>query len=166
MGPLTRKGQDAPLIPLLDLDVPVFKDGKLIGVSLRSRWLQWPAGTRRGARALVVDDAKPAALALSAALKGGGFDVARAYDGVRGLAAARSLLPNIVLLDIVMPGLSGYEVLRELRSDAATRHIKVILTGVGAQGADWARLAGAHDFLRLPCDPALMLSKVEQALAA
>ena len=166
MGPLTRKGQDAPLLPRLTLDVPLFKDGKLMGAMLRGRWLAWPVGTRRGARVLVVDDSKEAALRLSAALKAGGFDVARAYDGVRGLAAARSLLPDLVFLDIVMPGLSGYEVLRELRCDAATRHIKVILTGVGAQGADWARLAGAQDFVRMPCDPALMLSKAEQALAA
>ena len=165
MGPLTRKGQDSPLLPRLALDVPIFKDGKLVGASLRARWLAWPLGTKRGARVLVVDDAKDAAIALGSSLKSAGYDVARAYDGVCGLAAARSLLPDLVLLDIVMPGLSGYEVLRELRGDPATSHIKVILTGAGAQGADWARLAGAHDFLKMPCDPALVLSKVGQALA-
>lgn len=165
MGALTRKGQDAPLLPRLALDRPLFKEGKLIGVALRSRWLAWPLGTRRGARVLVVDDSREAALRLSSALREGGYDVARAYDGVQGLAAARSLLPDLIFLDIVMPGLSGYEVLRQLRADCATAAIKVILTGVGAQGPDWARLAGANGFLRMPCDPALMVSKAEQALA-
>ncbi|MBI3553576.1 MAG: response regulator [Elusimicrobia bacterium] len=168
MGQLTRRGQDAPAMPHIVLDLPLFKDGRLVGVARRARWLAWPAALIRGTRILVVDDDKETARLMAAALRAKGYQAACTFDGVSGLAAARALLPDLVVLNLTMPGLTGFDVLRELRADGATSHIKVIITSAGAKMevlAAAARELGAQDFLPLPGTPELMLAMVEKALA-
>jgi len=87
-----------------------------------------------GQRLLVVDDNRDAADSLAAVLAIFGADVHTAYDGPSALAAVRAVHPSVVLLDLGMPGMSGYAVAQQLRSEPRYRALKLIaLTGWGQQ---------------------------------
>ena len=109
---------------------------------------------------LVVDDNVDAATSLALLLKLDGHDVKLAHDGPAALAAARSFNPQVVLLDIGLPGMSGYEVARELRRDAAFADATLIaLTGYGqAEDRRKSKTAGFDHHLTKPID--------DEALAA
>jgi CheY-like chemotaxis protein len=111
-----------------------------------------PGAVRNGCNVLLVDDNEDANLSLGPLLEEAGHRIAYAADGFAGLEAARSLQFDAVLLDIGLPGIDGYEVVRQLRADPATRHMHVIaLTGYG-QGMDVqrAREAGFDHHLLKP----------------
>jgi two-component system CheB/CheR fusion protein len=92
---------------------------------------------------LVVDDNKDAANALRLLLEGEGHEVRTAGDGMAGLAIAREYGPEVVLLDISLPRLDGYETARRMREDARLRDVTLIaITGYG-QSHDRARAAAA-----------------------
>src|SRR4029079_10300978 len=78
-------------------------------------------------RALIIDDDPGARYVLRRHLAAGSFDVIEAHDGAEGLARAAEARPALILLDLVMPGMSGFEVLRALRSDASSRNTPVIV---------------------------------------
>ncbi len=103
---------------------------------------------------LAVDDDPGALEALSDALGTLNFQVWQALDGASALVLAREHQPDVVLLDVMMPGLDGYEVCRRLKQDPDTRLIPVVfLTGYGSREARLQGLeAGATDFLNKPCD--------------
>jgi CheY-like chemotaxis protein len=120
-----------------------------------------PAGPLR---VLVVDDNLDAADSLSALLDALGHTTMVAHDGVEGLESARAFGPDLVLLDIGLPGMSGYEVAREIRRSPALRHVVLIaLTGWGAQSdQQQSQEAGFDQHLTKP----VSLEALEQALAA
>jgi putative two-component system response regulator len=103
---------------------------------------------------LAVDDDPGALEALSDALGTLDFRVWQALDGKSALGLAREHQPDVVLLDVMMPGIDGYEVCRRLKADPETRLIPVVfLTGYGSREARLEGLeAGATDFLNKPCD--------------
>jgi two-component system, chemotaxis family, CheB/CheR fusion protein len=112
-----------------------------------------PAGA--GLRILVVDDNEDSAESLAVWLRLIGHDVRTAYDGPRALETAREYRPDIVLLDIGMPGMSGYDVARRLRDQPETRQIALVaMTGWG-QEEDRRRSmeAGFDEHLVKPLDP-------------
>ena len=80
------------------------------------------------------------------------------------LALARSVAPDIVLLDLMLPGVSGLEVLRELRRDAATRDIPVVAMSAWTHLEPEALAAGATDFVGKPFDPEALKARVAAAL--
>jgi DNA-binding response OmpR family regulator len=89
------------------------------------------AGTREGT-VLVIDDSADAAESLALALDILGYEVRTAYDGAAGMAAAQSFLPQVILLDIGLPHMNGYEVARLLRSEPCGKDaILVAVTGWG-----------------------------------
>ncbi len=112
-----------------------------------------PAGARR--RVLVVDDNGDAAESLALLLRASGHEVSTAHDARQALDDAVRLQPDVVLLDIGLPEMDGYEVARRLRNDRrmdATR--LVALTGYGQEGdREQARAAGFDDHLLKPADP-------------
>ncbi len=103
---------------------------------------------------LAVDDDPGALEALSDALGTLEFKVWQALDGGSALVLAREHQPDVVLLDVMMPGMDGYEVCRQLKQDPETRLIPVVfLTGYGSREARLKGLeVGATDFLNKPCD--------------
>jgi PAS domain S-box-containing protein len=102
-----------------------------------------PAAPAPRRRVLVVDDNKDAANALALLLEAEGHEVRTAADGVTGLALAREYGPEVVLLDISLPRLDGYEIARRMREDAQLRSATLIaITGYG-QSHDRARAAAA-----------------------
>jgi CheY-like chemotaxis protein len=106
-------------------------------------------------RVLVVDDNRDAAESLAMILEMSGAQVAVALDGPQALDKVRSFAPDIVLMDIGMPGMDGYEVARRLRADAATRELLLVaLTGWGqAEDRERAMQVGFDQHLTKPVDP-------------
>jgi CheY-like chemotaxis protein len=94
-------------------------------------------------------------------------DVFTADGGVSGVAAAESLLPDAILLDVMMPGLDGPSTLARLRASAATAHIPIIFLTAKVQIADRQRLAqlGACGLIAKPFDPATFADEVAAILA-
>ena len=114
------------------------------------------------ARILVVDDIEANVRLLEAKLTAEYYDVSVAYDGLSALEAAVSKRPDIILLDVMMPGLDGFEVCRRLKADAATRHIPVVLVTAldGRQDRLTGLKAGADDFLTKPIDDVALFARV------
>jgi two-component system OmpR family response regulator len=120
---------------------------------------------RRPRKVLVVDDNKDAAESLAVVLRHEGHDVRVALDGAAALAAATAAVPEVVLLDLAMPGMDGYEVARRLRQRpdlAATR--LVALTGFGsAEDHRKSGEAGFDQHLTKPVDPEALLDLLARA---
>jgi class 3 adenylate cyclase len=116
-------------------------------------------------RVLVVDDAPQNVRLLDAVLSPRGYDVVSACSGEDALAKARSGEPDLVLLDVLMPGMDGYEVCRRLRAEASTRFLPVImLTASGEEEKLKALEAGADDFVHKPFDQPELLARVRSLL--
>jgi CheY-like chemotaxis protein len=112
---------------------------------------------------LVVDDNTDAAATLEILLRSLGHEVETAYDGIEALRVAAAFAPDIVLLDIGLPGLDGYEVARRLRALHRERPLRIVaITGWG-QEADRARSqeAGVDVHLVKPVDPTTLTSLLE-----
>ena len=114
------------------------------------------------ARILVVDDIEANVRLLEAKLNVEYYDVSVAYDGPGALDAAASRHPDIILLDVMMPGMDGFEVCRRLKADANTRHIPVVLVTAldGRQDRLTGLKAGADDFLTKPIDDVALFARV------
>ena len=116
---------------------------------------------------LVADDDDDILQLVAFRLERAGYNVVTVGDGQAALAAAHEHLPDLAVLDVMMPGLNGYEVTRRLREDDATRDISVILLTARVQEADVSRgfEAGADDYLRKPFSPQELRSRVQAILA-
>jgi CheY-like chemotaxis protein len=103
----------------------------------------------KNARILLIEDDKVLRRACEAALKKKGFIVLTAADGEEGIRKARSERPNLILLDMLMPKLSGIETLVELKKDEVSRSIPVVILSNSSVGADVqkAKALGAIDYL-------------------
>src|SRR3954463_7090638 len=114
------------------------------------------------ARILVVDDIEANVRLLEAKLTAEYYDVLTACDGPTALAMAASERPDIVLLDVMMPGMDGFDVCRRLKEDPETRHVPVVLvTALDGRADRVAGLeAGADDFLTKPIDDVMLFSRV------
>lgn len=114
------------------------------------------------ARILVVDDIVPNVRLLEARLSAEYYDVYTANDGPSGIAKAQEVRPDIILLDVMMPGMDGFEVCRRLKADAATRHIPVVLVTAldGRRDRLQGLESGADDFLTKPIDDVALFARV------
>lgn len=103
-------------------------------------------------RVLIADDNVQNAELLEAYLDGTGFDTKLAANGDETLQLAREWMPDVILLDVMMPKLSGFEVCKKLRADAATRDIGVLMVTALDQANDIERAieAGTDDFMTKP----------------
>ena len=114
------------------------------------------------ARVLIVDDLLPNIKLLEARLTAEYFDVISATNGFEALELCREGRCDIVLLDVMMPGMDGFEVCRRLKSDPATMHLPVVMVTALDQPADRVRGldAGADDFLTKPVDEIALIARV------
>ena len=123
-----------------------------------------PAGTPT---ILVVDDHRYVRDMVRALFEGQGYRVLEASDGVDGLALAQSQRPDCVLLDVRMPGISGFDVLDRLSEDPRTREVPVIMLTAAEEtleGMERALSGGAVDYLAKPISPARMAIRVRGAI--
>lgn len=117
-------------------------------------------------RVLVVDDQPDIRLMCRVNLALEGFEVVEAGDGETGLASARQDAIDLVLLDVMMPGIDGWRVLEELKSDPATAGIPVVLLTARVTREDEIRgwKAGAADYLPKPFNPSTLTRVVSRTL--
>jgi DNA-binding response OmpR family regulator len=134
--------------------------------------LRTPAREPRGSAAaqslIVVDDDRFIARLLEIELTAAGYDVRAANDGERAFELARERCPELVLADVMMPNMDGFELTRRLREDERTSSTKVIL--LTARGLSADRLAGfsvgADDYVVKPFDTPELLSRIADVLAS
>jgi two-component system phosphate regulon response regulator PhoB len=117
-------------------------------------------------RLLVVEDERDLAEMLAYNLKRAGYQVSLAHDGAEGLNLARQQVPDLVLLDIMLPAMSGIEVARQLRTDPMTSGIGIVMLTARAEETDQvAGLAiGADDYVTKPFSMKVLLARVEALL--
>ncbi len=117
-------------------------------------------------RILIADDNTPNADLLEAHLDGSGFETRVVANGEETLAAARSWKPDLILLDVMMPKVSGFEVCRRLRQDPATRDIAILMVTALDQATDveTAVEAGTDDFITKPINKTELLLRVRALL--
>jgi two-component system, cell cycle response regulator len=115
------------------------------------------------ARVLVVDDVEPNVRLLEAKLQHEYYTVLTANSGEAAIAIAHTENPDVILLDVMMPGLDGFETCKRLKDDHATRHIPVVMVTALDQREDRVRglAAGADDFLSKPIDDVALLARVK-----
>jgi len=115
---------------------------------------------------LVVDDQPELRLLVKLTFSGTGFTVREAADGEAALAACAAEVPDAVLLDVMMPGMDGYEVCRRLKSEPRLRDTLVVLITAGDQATERvrAREAGADFYVPKPFSPAELLRLVTEHL--
>ncbi len=113
-------------------------------------------------RVLVVDDSPTDRQVAIMALQKQGYEVTTAVDGEDALEKIAAERPPLVVLDIVLPKMNGYQVLRELKTAPETRDIKVILLSSKNQEADrfWGLKQGADDYIAKPCPDETLLAAV------
>jgi CheY-like chemotaxis protein len=116
-------------------------------------------------RILIVEDHPTMREAMRLVLEREGFDIGEASDGDQALAAVRDDVPDLVLLDMSIPGTAGPEVLAAVKSDPATSEVRVIVvTATGEEGRAAAMAGGADHYFTKPFSPIALLQAVEEVL--
>ncbi|AIF48961.1 response regulator [Dyella japonica] len=123
----------------------------LTGTTPEQADLTWRK-TTQGARVLVVDDSATIRAVLGRMLEVDGYNVIRAADGESALELARAEPPAMIFLDIVLPGMNGFAVLRALRHDPVTQHVPIVMISGNQQATEqfYVQRFGADDFIRKP----------------
>lgn len=118
------------------------------------------------ARILIVDDSPTEMYKLTEMLEKNGHQVLKAENGADGVALARQEKPDAVLMDVVMPGLNGFQATRQLTKDEETSHIPVIIVTTKDQETDrmWGTRQGARAYLTKPVSEKQLLSAIDQVM--
>ena len=117
---------------------------------------------------LIVDDSPTQLYSLRQIVEGGGHQTLTAASGEQALELAADENPAVILMDIVMPGMSGYQAKRQLGRGETTRHIPVIFVSSKDGEADraWGLRQGAREYVTKPVNPNLLLTAISEAMAA
>ena len=123
--------------------------------------------TNRVETILVVDDTSEIRMLLVATLQQAGYIVSEAADGSQVLRLVEESMPSAIILDLMMPGVNGWDTLAELKSRDDTRHIPVIISSAlrGDEDLAKARKMGAHDYVTKPWSAATLLERLRWALS-
>lgn len=114
-------------------------------------------------RILIIEDERGLTQALDYNLRREGFDVATSADGSEGLRKARTLLPDVVILDLMLPGMNGLDVCKELRAGDKTREIPVLMLTARAEETDQivGFSVGADDYVTKPFSTKVLMQRVK-----
>jgi twitching motility two-component system response regulator PilH len=123
---------------------------------------------REGTRFLIIDDSMTIVALLRKMLRQNNYVTLEAGDAERGLGIAFADKPDLIFLDIVLPGMNGFEALRRLRRDPRTRSVPVIMISGNAQATEYfyAQRIGADDFMKKPFSRAEVFARIERLLDA
>ncbi len=115
-------------------------------------------------KVLVVDDSPTDLHVISEMLANNGFSVVAAESGEEALETAKAEMPDLVLMDIVMPGMNGFEATRALSKDPATSTIPVIIVSTKGQETDrvWGIRQGAKDYIVKPVSENMLIEKIQE----
>lgn len=145
-------------------------------LSLRSLFSRRTASNERRAKqrapkskiikVLVVDDSRTVVHGLRSVLEQDGYYVMEAFDGMTAIELAKAHQPDIILMDVIMPGLNGFQATRKIRKDPATHSIPIIIISATEQPTEqfWLTKLGANDFLGKPIIRRDLFTKVETQL--
>jgi twitching motility two-component system response regulator PilH len=116
---------------------------------------------------LVIDDSPTEVFVIRRALEQHGYQTAAAADGAEGFRLAKSMKPDLIFMDIVMPGVNGFQATRQLAKDPETAAIPVVMVTSKDQDTDriWGMRQGAIDYLVKPVTPAALVAKAQSVLA-
>lgn len=119
-------------------------------------------------RILIVDDSPTEIHVLKTMLEKNNFEIITASSGEEGIEMAGKEKPDLVLMDIVMPGMNGFQATRQITKNADTSAIPVIIVTTKDQETDrvWGLRQGAKDYITKPVDEADLVSKINSVLAA
>ncbi|WP_376692119.1 response regulator [Wenzhouxiangella sp. EGI_FJ10409] len=123
---------------------------------------------RRGLRVLIVDDSRTIVAALSHMLGQNGYETSSAEDGETALKMAIEDPPDLIFLDIVLPGMSGFTALRKLRRERATESVPVIMISGNPQAVEefYLKKIGADGFMKKPFGRFEVFSRIERLVGA
>lgn len=123
---------------------------------------------RKGATAVIIDDSATVVTALRKILRSAGFVTRDAFDAEKGLGLIAQEKPDLVFLDIVLPGMNGFNALRAIRKDASTQHIPVIMISGNEHATEqfYANRIGADDFMKKPFAREEVFAHIEGLLDA
>lgn len=121
---------------------------------------------RKGTRVLIIDDSPTILAVFKKILISAGCEVLEAQDGESGVALARTAVPDLIFLDIIMPGMNGFAALRIIRRDPLTRQIPVIVISGNEQATEqfYANRIGADDFMKKPFSRSEIFARIERLL--
>src|SRR5579872_7091157 len=119
------------------------------------------------AKILVVDDEEHIVMILRDSLEFSGFQVNTAYNGVEALQSVEKEKPDLMVLDIGMPKMDGWEVCRRMKSSETTKDVPIIILTAYAQASDRKKGLdlGADRFITKPCDPIYLVEEINTLLA-
>ncbi|GAB3369372.1 twitching motility response regulator PilH [Spongiibacter taiwanensis] len=117
-------------------------------------------------RVLIVDDSPTEIFKMTEILNKNGFQVLTAENGEQGVAMAKAEQPDLVLMDIVMPGLNGFQATRQLSRDPDTSSIPVIIVTTKDQETDrlWGQRQGAKGYLTKPVDARALINEIRSVM--
>ena len=123
---------------------------------------------RPGLRVLVIDDSPTIVALLKRMLQQNQLVVLEAFDAESGIEIARKEVPDLIFLDIVLPGMDGFNALRTLRRDPITKHLPIIMISGNAQATEqfYVQRIGADDFMKKPFSRAEVFMRIEALLDA
>ena len=118
------------------------------------------------ARILIVDDSPSQLMGIQRIVEKLGHEIFTATDGASGVEVAKQVLPDLVLMDVVMPNLNGFQATRTLRREATTQHIPVILVTTKDQDTDkiWGERQGAKAYVTKPVNEAELVKTLKELL--
>ena len=121
---------------------------------------------REGTRVLIIDDSPTIVAALKKILRSVKYEVLEAGDAETGIEIARTQKPELIFLDIVLPGMNGFAALRTMRKDPATQFVPIIMISGNEQATEqfYANRIGADDFMKKPFNRYEVFARVEQLL--
>lgn len=161
-----RRGAEAPPCPIADYVTKPYTDERLLEAARYAVWL-WRAHTPP--RVLIADDEPDTVDILSTVFRHEGFVILAARDGAEALEVTRREHPDVVILDVVMPRVDGWQALKTLKGEAGVRDIPVVmLTGVALapQDAELALALGAARYVTKPFAADAIVREVAAALHA
>lgn len=118
------------------------------------------------AHILIVDDSPTDAYLVKNILEGAGHQTSEASNGEEGIEKAKEIKPNLIIMDVVMPGLNGFKATRVLTKGADTQHIPVVILSSKGMESDrkWAEIQGAKGFLVKPVNEEELLASINSLL--
>ncbi|MBU0499662.1 MAG: response regulator [Gammaproteobacteria bacterium] len=117
---------------------------------------------------LVVDDSKTFQHMVQRILKSEGYESLQALTGEDGIKMAERFRPDLIIMDVVLPGINGFQATRQLKKNLETKHIPVIIVSGNAQATEqfWVLKIGAVDFMTKPFARKDLVAKLEEHLGA
>lgn len=118
------------------------------------------------ARILIIDDSPTETFRFKEILEKNGFETLEASNGADGVTVAKAELPDLILMDVVMPGVNGFQATRQITRASETKHIPVVIVSTKDQATDrlWGKRQGAKDYLVKPVEEEQLIDVIHQHL--